>query len=240
MRFKTYFLELQYRSFIVFCHCFLCFCIFYYFKTKIFTSFLHNFVNFDESETFSAMHLTDIFTVFFKLCAFLSIYFSVPLFFFQCYLFLTPSLYNYENKIIKTYCFFSTILFFFCTFCTYYITIPFCWNYFTSFEIKDFLEFDPRIDSFLDFNIKILCFSQLCFQLFFVSFFLLTKKRPLFYQFPRKILYFFFLLVSTIVTPPDLVSQVILTFFFIFSYESFVFFFIFISKYKTTRVNNGS
>lgn len=238
MIFKTYFLELQFRFFILFSHFFIQSFFFYTYKIEVFKFVIKNLKPFIED--FTSLHLTEIFYVYIKFSLFLGFYFTVPLILLQLHLFLSPALYKYENKIVRTYCFLSILLFFVGTFITFHYVIPFCWQYFISFNDEQLIKFEPRLNSFINLYMYLLTSSQIFLQVLVLSFFFLSNQIPSFYKSSRKIVHFFFLLLSTLITPPDFFSQIFLTLFLIFIYECFVFLFLLKKNYKTKRVNNGN
>lgn len=241
MRIQNYILELKHRFFILFVHFLLLCCIIYFYKEEIL--YLISLHQKEKFPSFLSTSLTEIFSVFISLSIFLSLYFSIPIFFVQIGIFLRPALYQYESNLILKYFIFSILLFFFCFFFTQLIFFPYCWEFFLSFqpitlETKSPIHFEARLETYCFFFLKTLFSLQGIFQGIGIGFFFLPENNTFFLKFSRKILYFFFLIFSTLITPPDVLSQIVVTVFFIIIYESIIFIAFLKKEYK--RANNGN
>ena len=122
-------------------------------------------------------------------------------------------------------------------FISFHIILPFSWKFFTSFQLVTetmSINCEPRFKSYCFFLYWIFIFA-LIFQIFFCCLFLfIYLKKIKIIDFPkkRKIPLFFFLLLSAIVSPPDLLSQLII-FLLIWYLFEFLYFFTF---YITCRI----
>lgn len=241
MKIKTYFLELQYRFFFFFLHFSFLFFVIYIYKEEI--TFFILCCQKEEFPYFITTHLTEIFSVYIKLSFFLALYGSFPFLLLQAGLFFNPALYQYESQFIQNYFLFGLFIYLIGTSLTYKIFIPYCWEFFSSFQTSSTenyvgIHFETKLNSYCNFFLKSLYFLQFSFQLFGFLFFFLPKFQPFFYKISRKLIYFIFLGVATLITPPDVFSQILLTLSLCILYESFVFFTLLNLEYK--RAKNGN
>lgn len=242
MRIKTYLLELQYRFFIVFFNFLITLVLLYIYRLEI--VYLLGYYQEEILPYFISTHLTEVFYTYIKLSCLLSLYFSFPIALLQIGLFLSPALYKYENKIVKRFLFFCFITYSICFFFTYQIFLPYCWKFFSSFQSYSnegniSIHFEARLDAYSNFFLESLFFLQLFSQVIGFLFFFVPQWRPKFYIYNRKITYFSFLIIATFITPPDLFSQLFMTFLFILIYESFIFFLLLEKEYKQKQMKKN-
>jgi sec-independent protein translocase protein TatC len=171
----------------------------------------------------------EIFSVYIQLVLFISFQILILYFLYHFFVFLSPGLfffeYYYLNYILKL----ITFIWFLSVFLSKYIFIPLTWNFFLSFQNLSSvaLHFEAKLNEYLIFYISFyyLCifycqiFTLLLFFLNFMNKNLLTIKKF------RKVYYYFFVLFSTLVSPPDIVSQFLISFILVFLYEFFIFIF---------------
>jgi len=190
----------------------------------------------------------ELFNVYFKLIFFVTNQLCTIIFFYQMFMFFYLGLYIKEYNKIKVVSKFLIIFFIFAILVSYFYIVPFSWYFFLSFQYKinniqlfPFF-FEAKISEYFDFVIQIYNTSLWSFQFIGIALFMLNnlfveikhKKIKLF----RKFCYFLFFLFSTIITPPDLVSQVVVSFFLILIYEMFIFVKIFYSLNKESKKVN--
>ena len=195
-------------------------------ETLLFLSIKPNIKLFKETTFyFIATNVTDVFSVYVSLIYLVSFQLTLIYCFYNFYKFIESALYKKESQ---------NLLFFFKTGFTLWIfsllllnklVLPLCWEFFSSFQnsssqsINIFLEI--RITEYLAFYIMtyyITAFITQCFTLIFLCLGLL-KKKLLFIRATRKIFYLIFLGLATVVTPPDVVSQLLLGTIFVLVYE---------------------
>jgi sec-independent protein translocase protein TatC len=191
------------------------------------TSFYFIFTN--VSEVFYS-HLSLIFFVSFQVLFLYFIYHS--------FAFLTPALFykEYYNTIflLKVVVFvwgFSVVM-------THFALVPLSWKFFLSFQSAtkvyfSSLYFEAKLNEYLNFYIS-LCYLSIVYCQLFVIFFLLlsyTNTSLIAIKKFRKLNYYIFVIFSTLISPPDILSQVLLSTFTIILYEFLIFVFIF--KYLT-------
>ena len=109
--------------------------------------------------------------------------------------------------------------------------IPNSWNFFLSFQNsgienkKDFFEFyfEAKISEYVNFFMEV---QILCCIVYTIIFFLglyIQKVKPSIKK-SRKFFYLLFFLLSAILSPPDIVSQIILGSLFCFFFEVYIFY----------------
>ena len=108
----------------------------------------------------------------------------------------------------------------------YYIVIPLAWDFFISFQITSIdgslpIELEPRISEYLSLVMKLIFAFGICFELP-VLLLLLTKSgimTPQDLANKRKYAILISFVVAAILTPPDVISQVLLALPMIVLYE---------------------
>ncbi len=153
----------------------------------------------------------EAFFTYFKAAIYVAVFFSSPFILYQLWAFISPGLYEREKKYIYPYLFVSSVFFIAGALFCYYIFFPVVFRFFLSFASQDVRPF-PAIKDYVAFAVKFLLAFGLLFQwpamiLFLarvgiVSSQLLAKNRK------YAVLAVF--LVAAILTPPDVVSQLLL------------------------------
>ena len=108
----------------------------------------------------------------------------------------------------------------------YYVVIPLAWDFFISFQITGIdgslpIELEPRISEYLSLVMKLIFAFGICFELP-VLLLLLTKSgimSPQDLAKKRKYAILISFVVAAILTPPDVISQVLLALPMIILYE---------------------
>ena len=157
-----------------------------------------------------------------------AIFFSLPFFIWQFYLFISPGLYKNEKKIITPYLLFSPILFNFGAFFVYYCIFPNAWNFFVQFSYAENgsnsqpIEMMIVISDYLNLCIKMMIIFGLAFQLPVVINLLLRFEIITVHSLKkaRKFVIVVIFIISAILTPPDILSQVVLAIPLILLYEA--------------------
>jgi sec-independent protein translocase protein TatC len=147
----------------------------------------------------------------FKLILLLSIAITFPISIYNFWAFISPGLYKNEKKFVAPILISSTVLFYLGIIFAYYIVFPLIFNFFTSIAPQG-IEIATDISSFLNFAIKIFFAFGLAFEVPIITFLIvllgisdtdsLSKKRPY-------IIIFAFIL-GMMLTPPDVISQILL------------------------------
>lgn len=229
-----YYLEIKNRFFLVILSWIFTTGICYLYKDSLLFLLINSANTLKNSQTqpyFIFTDISEIFYVYINVIFFISNQISLFLLLYHLLIFLSLGLYKTElikfKFLFKTFIitwFFSTILF-------YNFLIPFSWEFFLNFQQTGTIDqpislfFEARLFDFLDYFTKFysLCFLS-CQFLIVIIFFLhsfVNKKKQI--KSFRKIFYLIFLLFSTMITPPDIFSQILITFYLIFIYEIITF-----------------
>ncbi len=133
---------------------------------------------------------------------------SLPVIFWQLWLFVSPGLYENEKKFILPFVFFATIMFLIGDIFCYYVVIPFGFKFLINFGSQLFTAL-PSIGEYVSFFTKLLIGFGIAFELPVITFFLATiglvTDKTLMGFFKYAIILIF--LVAAILTPPDVLTQ---------------------------------
>jgi len=175
---------------------------------------------------FISTKLTDVFSIYVQLSYFVSIHLFIFLLFYHVLVFISPGLFNSEYKTIKFTFFLGS---FFCLLGFFILNIyilPYIWSFFLSFQNNHSSQsvnifFEAQIIEYFKFYIYIHYLTVIVSQVFVLILIILhfTKNKIDFVTKTRKIVYFGFLILATIITPPDVISQIIICIGFILFYE---------------------
>lgn len=240
---KTYILEIKNRLVLTFLTWITMIVVGYLYKeTLLFLILQPNklFESNTDAFYFIFTNVTEIFSVYIQLILFLSTQIVFIYFIYHCFIFLSLALFSWEYQGSLMFLRLSFIVWCFSTILTNYFIIPLTWNFFFSFQTlasDQFmsLHFEAKLNEYLDFYISLhyLCiiycqiFTIIIFFLSFVGLNFVAIKKF------RKLYYYIFILFSTLVSPPDIISQIVVSLLLICSYEVLVF--VYITKGFLTR-----
>lgn len=143
-----------------------------------------------------------------KVSFFASFIVSLPIIFWQFWLFVAPGLYDNEKKLVIPFVTFATIMFLMGSSFCYYIVIPLGFEFLVNFGGELFTAL-PKIGEYVGFFTKLLFGFGLAFELPVITFFFakigLVDDRALKDFFRYAIVVIF--LVSALLTPPDVLTQ---------------------------------
>ena len=158
MKIKVYIKEIQYRIFFTsLCFFFNLLIIYFYKDQLIFLLGQHQTNNFPH---FITTNLPEVFFCLIKLSIYLALYFTFPIILIQIWFFFIPALYKYEYKIIKKFLIISIILYLIGSFTSYNILLPYCWKFFSGFELNYessgvSIQLETRLYEYLNFFLEI-------------------------------------------------------------------------------------
>ncbi len=162
----------------------------------------------------SSMIATEVISPFFapfKLTIFAAIFFTVPYTLFQSWSFITPGLYSNEKKLILPLLVSSTLLFYIGILFAYYIVFPVLFAFLTS-TAPEGIKIMTDINDYLNFIIKLFFAFGVSFEIPIATFLLIrngfVSSEKLEKNRPYIILSAFF--IGMILTPPDVISQILL------------------------------
>lgn len=170
--------------------------------------------------------LTEVFSIYLKIISFINIQVTILYIIYHCFIFFSPALFKKEyyfyRKLIIT-CFLS---WFMSLLLSRFLLIPLSWQFFFSFQSfisNKFISlyFEPKVSEYLNFCLFIYQNCILYCQFFVFIFFIINhfiysiniiKKY-------RKFYYFSFVIFSTVISPPDVLSQFVISITLIVIYE---------------------
>jgi sec-independent protein translocase protein TatC len=146
---------------------------------------------------------------------------SFPFIFYQIWGFVKPGLKQNEKSVVSGLVFYVSILFFMGILFGYFIVAPLCVQFFGSYQIASDIENIFTISSYLSTILSTVFYSGLLFLLPVVSYIFtrLGVLSSLFFKKYRKHAVVGILILAALITPPDLISQVIVAIPIILLYE---------------------
>ena len=151
----------------------------------------------------------------------------------QFWRFISPGLKQQERKYSTGFILISSILFFIGVVFGYYVIAPLSVHFMLTYELSDFVETQPSIQSYVAYIRASSLASGILFELPIIIYFL-TKiglATPAGMRKGRKFALVAILIVAAIITPPDIASQVIVAIPVLILYEISIF----ISKFVLMR-----
>ena len=160
---------------------------------------------------------------------------AFPFILWELWKFISPALYEKERKNVRVFIFIASILFFLGVLFGYYVIVPMSINFCATFSISKMVQNQFTIDSYISMIKTSVIASGLFFELPVIIYFLtkLGLVTPLFLRKYRKYSVVIVLLISAIVTPPDVVSQIIVAIPMLLIYEVSIFISVLVYKNKT-------
>lgn len=230
--------ELKY-NFIIICLTFLyLFIISYYFSDQLIYLLVNNLINKNMLKYLIFTNITEIFITNIFISTFISLFITIQLSIILIWFFLSTGLYKFENFIfIKFYVFFIIFNFFIINLIFTNI-IPYIWNFLLNLNFSNLyiltIYFEPKINNYFNFIFFsfIYIFSILIyfFLLFFLIFNNIFKIKTIINL--RKFFYLKIIILSALITPPDFINFLIIYILFIFLFELFIYFSLYLNKYK--------
>lgn len=221
MSYLNHFAELRNRLLFCFSILFFSFFFFFYFAdlvARVLSFPLYNLIEDKETKRMIFTGLPEVFISNLKISFFASFLTTFPIFILQFFLFISPALYKKEkNFFLPVFClvpflFFAGILF------SYFILIPIVWNFFLSFQnlnSEQFfsIELESRYGEYMKLIMYLLFSGGISF-LFPIILMVFCKLKILSINTlkqQRKIFFILILLFSAILTPPDVISQLVIS-----------------------------
>ena len=172
-------------------------------------------------------NLTEAFFTYIKLSLWTATFFTLPFLLTQIYKFSSPALSEPSKKHIIPYMLLSVILFFLGTYIAYYFVFPNAWNFFLSFENHNInntgssITLETRVSEYLSLSLQIILAFGIAFQspiilMIFERTGIITVDTL---KSKRRIAIVIIFIIAAIITPPDVISQIVLATLMIFLYE---------------------
>lgn len=158
-----------------------------------------------------AVEIQETFFTAMKVAFFAAFILSLPVIFWQLWLFLAPGLYDHEKKLVIPFVFFATLMFLIGASFAYYIVVPIGFDFLIAFG-SNVVNVLPSIGKYVGFFTKLMIGFGVAFELPVITFFLakigVVDDRMLKDFFRYAVVLIFIL--AAILTPPDVISQVLM------------------------------
>lgn len=174
--------------------------------------------------------LAEAFFTYLKVAFFAGAFLTTPVLLFQVWLFISPGLYGGERGAVMPFLIASPILFFCGGAMVYYVVMPSAWPFFLSFESTAAqtvlpVQLEARVSEYLSLVMTLIFAFGLCFQLPVLMGLLgkagLISADAL--RSKRKYALVLAFIVAAFLTPPDVVSQILLAMPIMVLYEASIF-----------------
>ncbi len=156
-------------------------------------------------------NLPEMFFAYLKVAFVAGVLGAAPFIFYQLWLFVSPGLYQKEKRYAVPFVVSSTLLFVGGALFGYFVVFPFGFKFFMGFA-NEYVKALPSVKQYFSFSIKLLFAFGIIFELPVVIFFL-TKigvVTPEFLAKKRKYAILLAFIFGAILTPPDVVTQVMM------------------------------
>lgn len=188
------------------------FALAYGFKEKLFVILTHPLVSVMESgDTLIFTGLPEAFFTYLKVAFLTGLMLAAPVVLYQFWMFVAPGLYNKERRLMMPIVVLSSFFFVGGALFGYFVVFPFGFKFFLSFATETIRPL-PSMREYLGFSAKLLLAFGLVFELPLVLTFLarLGIVSVEFLKKNRKYALLLFFAGAAIITPPDVVTQVMM------------------------------
>lgn len=136
-----------------------------------------------------------------------------PYIFWEFWRFTKPALTDVEQKKTRGVIFFVSLLFFLGVGFGYYLLAPYTVNFFATYTLSPLISNTFTLSDYIDNIVSLVLGTGIVFQLPLVVFFLskIGVLTPKFLRANRKFAFVIILVIAAVITPPDVVSQMIVT-----------------------------
>ena len=188
------------------------FVVSYAFKEKLFQILVRPLISIMEhGDTLIFTGLPEAFFTYLKVSFLSGIMLAAPVILYQFWMFVAPGLYQKERRLLLPIVFLSSFFFIGGALFGYFIVFPFGFKFFLGFATENIKPL-PSMREYLSFSSKLLLAFGLVFELPLVITFL--SKMGLitvdFLKKNRKYAILLFFIVAAILTPPDVITQIMM------------------------------
>ncbi len=204
--------ELRRRLIICFCAVGIGFVISYIFSKRLFDLLMQPLLAaMPAEEKLIYTGLPEAFFTYLKVALLAGLLLAVPVIMYQLWMFIAPGLYDKEKRLVLPVVFLSSLFFLGGSLFGYFVVFPFGFKFFMGFA-SDSIRALPSMKEYLGFSAKLLFAFGVVFELpLFVTF--LAKLGIVNVQFlkaKRKYAILLFFVFASILTPPDVITQIMM------------------------------
>ena len=220
--FIYYFIDIWYRIVYFFISFLLTFIVCYHYYVDLTYLYVKPFLKYHKVFIFT--ELTEPLYVTLKISTITSICVLFPMVWYMIWCFFIPSCFYSERNNYTFFTLFWNVFFIWTILTSYYNVLPHLFDFLVQYEIERNLfsiQLEARIGSYLSWSLKVSFMLSILAQLPLLCYFLyrLEILCPSFLSQNRKFLFFIFLLTAALLSPPELITQIILTMAFVILYE---------------------
>jgi len=207
----SHLVELRNRLFKIFGSVILVFCVLFPFKRPVFDFVASPLTRFVPSGELQAVGVVSTVTATISLTFYLSLFLAMPIILYQVWAFIAPGLYKKEKNFAMPMLASSIVLFYAGLAFAYYVVFPLIFSFITGFT-PDIVEWKPDIAEYVSFIMTVALVFGLAFETPIATMLTvatgLTTSATLGKARPYVFLGAF--VIGMLLTPPDIISQIIL------------------------------
>lgn len=163
---------------------------------------------------------------------------SFPFLLWELWKFISPALYSTEKKNAKLFITISSLLFFLGVIFGYYVITPLSINFLANLQVSEIVKNQIDINSYISLVKTTSLACGLVFELPIIIYFLsvMDLVSPQFLREYRKYAIVLILIIAAIITPPDIISQIIVSIPLLILYELSIYISKFVQRKKTKTI----
>ena len=193
---------------------------------------------------FTALH--EAFFTYIKLSLITALFIAFPFISMQFWMFVAPGLYKNEKKALAPFLVATPVLFFLGGAMVYFIVMPWAYEFLLAFELEGGpntlpIVSEPKVNEYLSLSINLIFAFGICFELPVVLTLLgrigIISSKGMAEK--RKYAILISFIVAAIITPPDVISQIMLASVLIILYEISIFSVRLIEKGRGAEMGEG-
>jgi len=237
----NYFFELKIRILYTLIFCLLLIIISFFYKESLLFFLVEPSIKFTQTVNpyFIYTNLTEVFSTYVEMSVSVSLYLTLPLVFYQLWQFFIPGLYPKEISQIKPVIFIGLINYLLISFFLYNPILSWLWFFFTGFGNGESdllgIHLEAKLNEYLKFINHLYFYIGLLLQFFLTTIisllFFISGNILKLINF-RKYFYVGVIVLAALVTPPDVVSQLVVACPLFFFYELVLFIILIQKEYK--------
>jgi len=183
----------------------------YYFKERLFDFLMQPFLKVMPAQSsFIFTGITEAFLTYFKISVVAALFLAAPVILYEFWMFVAPGLYEKEKKYVYPFIFFGSLCFICGALFCYFVVMPNMYRFFVSYA-REFVTPMPDLKNYMGLTLKLLIIFGFIFELPLVAFYLaragIIKAKMLAKKRRYAILAVF--IISAAITPPDVVSMIL-------------------------------